>query len=326
MVAARSLASASRFGFSRRWRSASAMVRLAWLRRGPGPLVLMTRLNEEPPCDEWAKGREGQLGSRRRQPDAANPGGNRGDAGDCNPFPRCLSRVARMLGRYGDESSTMSAGSQEAAAERAYLLAARPAAGRRVSRRAGRRRGAAMVRAYLDAGVDFFVDLTRPGEMRPYDDLLRGESRRTRQARPSTGDCLSRTWACPARQAMVTILDTIDQAVADGRTVYVHCWGGVGRTGTVVGCYLVRHGRTGRRPWTEIAAHLAHHGEAGVAPALAGDPRTDAVCARLAGGAGRWLSRGASTCCAVRRGQREVRRGTPYSWVTRSPSQVEGDG
>ena len=34
-------------------------------------------------------------------------------------------------------------------------------------------------------------------------------------------------------------------ALDDGRTVYLHCWGGVGRTGTVVGCWLVRHGRTG---------------------------------------------------------------------------------
>jgi protein tyrosine phosphatase len=25
----------------------------------------------------------------------------------------------------------------------------------------------------------------------------------------------------------------------------VHCWGGVGRTGTVVGCWLVRHGLAG---------------------------------------------------------------------------------
>jgi protein-tyrosine phosphatase len=27
--------------------------------------------------------------------------------------------------------------------------------------------------------------------------------------------------------------------------VYVHCRAGIGRTGLVVGCYLVRHGETG---------------------------------------------------------------------------------
>ncbi|MDP7066387.1 MAG: protein-tyrosine phosphatase family protein, partial [Acidimicrobiales bacterium] len=28
----------------------------------------------------------------------------------------------------------------------------------------------------------------------------------------------------------------------NGRVVYVHCWGGFGRTGTVIGCWLRRHG------------------------------------------------------------------------------------
>jgi len=44
---------------------------------------------------------------------------------------------------------------------------------------------------------------------------------------------------------MVAILDRIDAALAAGRKVYVHCWGGTGRTGTVIGCYLVRHGLSG---------------------------------------------------------------------------------
>ncbi|MDO9066499.1 MAG: protein-tyrosine phosphatase family protein, partial [Chloroflexota bacterium] len=57
----------------------------------------------------------------------------------------------------------------------------------------------------------------------------------------------------PRQQTMVTILDTIDQALSAGRMVYVHCWGGVGRTGTVVGCYLVRHGHTGHDALAEIA-------------------------------------------------------------------------
>jgi len=41
---------------------------------------------------------------------------------------------------------------------------------------------------------------------------------------------------------MFHTLDAIDKAIQDGKPVYVHCWGGVGRTGTVIGCFLLRHG------------------------------------------------------------------------------------
>ena len=46
----------------------------------------------------------------------------------------------------------------------------------------------------------------------------------------------------PSREMMKSILDDIDRAIGEGRPVYVHCMGGIGRTGTVVGCYLSRHG------------------------------------------------------------------------------------
>lgn len=46
----------------------------------------------------------------------------------------------------------------------------------------------------------------------------------------------------PSRIAMTQILDCIDQSNEEAKPVYVHCWGGRGRTGTVVGCYLARHG------------------------------------------------------------------------------------
>ena len=48
-------------------------------------------------------------------------------------------------------------------------------------------------------------------------------------------------------------LDTIDAALAAGGTVYVHCYAGIGRTGTVVGCYLARHGMRGEEALAEIA-------------------------------------------------------------------------
>ena len=46
----------------------------------------------------------------------------------------------------------------------------------------------------------------------------------------------------PSERHMTRILDQIDLCIKHGKPVYVHCWGGIGRTGTVVGCYLVRHG------------------------------------------------------------------------------------
>jgi hypothetical protein len=46
----------------------------------------------------------------------------------------------------------------------------------------------------------------------------------------------------PSPDFMVQILDWIDVAMGGDRPVYIHCWGGRGRTGTVVGCWLVRHG------------------------------------------------------------------------------------
>ena len=46
----------------------------------------------------------------------------------------------------------------------------------------------------------------------------------------------------PTQATMRAVLDEIDSAVESGKAVYLHCWGGKGRTGTVVGCYLARHG------------------------------------------------------------------------------------
>ncbi|MEJ2110629.1 MAG: protein-tyrosine phosphatase family protein [Acidobacteriota bacterium] len=103
------------------------------------------------------------------------------------------------------------------------------------------------LRTLIDAGIRCFIDLTSPEdsnlygeELVPYGDLLEGiadEREWVLYFRMSITDM-----DVPSHAGMVKILDLIDKAVSEGMPVYVHCLGGFGRTGTVVGCWLVRHG------------------------------------------------------------------------------------
>ena len=53
---------------------------------------------------------------------------------------------------------------------------------------------------------------------------------------------------------MSRILDAIDAEIARGGIAYIHCWGGVGRTGTTVGCWFARHGHEGNAALTALRA------------------------------------------------------------------------
>lgn len=105
--------------------------------------------------------------------------------------------------------------------------------------------GRGKLRQFLDAGVTFFVDVTTiQDDMTPYEHVLNDEGARTGRT-IGYARLPIRDNDVPTVEEMVDILDTIDQALEEGHRVYVHCWGGVGRTGTVVGCFLVRHGMDG---------------------------------------------------------------------------------
>lgn len=58
----------------------------------------------------------------------------------------------------------------------------------------------------------------------------------------------------PTRDHMSAILNLIDASLAAAEPLYLHCWGGHGRTSTTVACYLIRHGAT---PQTAINQILA---------------------------------------------------------------------
>ena len=104
------------------------------------------------------------------------------------------------------------------------------------------------LKALFDAGVRSFIDLTDEDEINEdakpvprYRSLLRtlAEDHRleiTYMRIPIPDRGIPSVWT------LRCILDVIDRSVADENGVYVHCWAGRGRTGTVVGAYLKRHG------------------------------------------------------------------------------------
>lgn len=108
------------------------------------------------------------------------------------------------------------------------------------------------IKAYLDSGIDTFINLTEAGELVPYEVFLL-ESAQNRSINITCYRFPIVDYGLPSKETMKTILDTIDDALAKKHKIYIHCWGGVGRTGTTVGCYLVRHGMTGAEALEQIA-------------------------------------------------------------------------
>ena len=90
----------------------------------------------------------------------------------------------------------------------------------------------------LAAGIECFVDLTKPTELLRYDTYLPFYVEYARKSIKDHG--------VPGSRAQMTeILDYIANSMRAGRPVYVHCRAGIGRTGTVVGCLLVERGLAG---------------------------------------------------------------------------------
>ncbi len=84
-------------------------------------------------------------------------------------------------------------------------------------------------------GVRHYIDLTEEGELRPYSQLL---PKGTTYTRFPIRDC-----------DVPSSIDDVERLIRhiqklskrnDGY-VYIHCWGGVGRTGTIVACYFAEN-------------------------------------------------------------------------------------
>jgi ADP-ribosylglycohydrolase/predicted protein tyrosine phosphatase len=97
----------------------------------------------------------------------------------------------------------------------------------------------------IEAGFDYFLDLTQPDELAPYhaELPLRVEYLR----KPITDHGIP---ADPRH--MAEILDCLRQAISARRVVYLHCRAGIGRTGMVAGCLLVERGMSGDAALVEL--------------------------------------------------------------------------
>lgn len=106
----------------------------------------------------------------------------------------------------------------------------------------------AKITALLNAGIRHVINLMEPDETDftgkpfvPYEELL--ESIAAGMGVSVTFDRLPiNDMSVPPERFMWRILNQIDLFIGQGRPVYAHCLGGIGRTGTVAGCYLRRHG------------------------------------------------------------------------------------
>ena len=104
----------------------------------------------------------------------------------------------------------------------------------------------------IDLGINYIVDLTVSNEVNEnypayINEITSVFKKQIEYQRFSIQD-----WSTPPKEMMVEILERIDTVLSEGKNIYLHCYGGKGRTGTVVGCYLVQHGETGDRALKRI--------------------------------------------------------------------------
>ena len=83
----------------------------------------------------------------------------------------------------------------------------------------------------LEAGIDFFIDLTEKGEMPAYRHLL---PKGTQYLRSPIVDTRVPNNVAQTRE----ILASIKAGMDGGSGLYVHCRAGIGRTGLIIGCFL----------------------------------------------------------------------------------------
>jgi protein tyrosine phosphatase (PTP) superfamily phosphohydrolase (DUF442 family) len=100
----------------------------------------------------------------------------------------------------------------------------------------------AKISALASTGIRHIVNLMEPDERDRNGDLFWEYSELCATLGITVARYPIRDVTAPSVDVVRAVLTDIDESIAAGRPVYVHCWGGRGRTGVIVGCWLIEHG------------------------------------------------------------------------------------
>ncbi len=108
----------------------------------------------------------------------------------------------------------------------------------------------------ISVGIDVIINLQEQDETNHYGDYFYDYAKDLRHYGISTLRFPIVDLGIPSEEQMIKILNLIDKSLTEDKKVYVHCWGGVGRTGTVIGCFLLRHGYASNDNVIDYIAYL----------------------------------------------------------------------
>jgi len=99
------------------------------------------------------------------------------------------------------------------------------------------------ISSLLDSGINVFIDLTEEGEKPSYLSELHRE-RRKRSIQTKYYRFPIKDRSVPRKELVHSVMQVIDLETKNGNGVYIHCFRGLGRTGTIVGCYMAATGNS----------------------------------------------------------------------------------
>lgn len=98
------------------------------------------------------------------------------------------------------------------------------------------------LKGLIDSKVNAVINLMEPSELDHSGNLFNNYAPFLEEHKIIIHQFPIKDMDVPSPIQMMRIIKQIEFYIKQDKIVYVHCWGGLGRTGTLVGCYLMANG------------------------------------------------------------------------------------